>query len=404
MKKILILTNSEHAYQGAGGRTRILSEIAVLKSLQLNIVILCIVPLKKFLKPGNIRKATNMLRHDSKVKVFVIPSIPTSHFVVLAKVSNVINAFILYLISKIFGIEAIHAHGTVIAYSAVLLKKLGSKVRIITDVHGCVSAEYKYESESYEEKWVHWLEEIEKRVIHESDEVIFVSDRMKDYYQNLYHNIFQNTHLINCACNSNPMVPLPMRENKRKELNLEDKIVFVYLGSFRKYQMAEETVNLFIEIKKQIESAHFLILTSHQKQFMQALSLAGVKDIDYTITSVRQEEVPNFLCAADFGFLLRENSIVNMVASPTKYAEYLMSGVPVIITNNIGDYSDFTTLNDTGFVLQNFTCSLELINYVNRTYQKRAHYYQHCFTMASEKLSWNFAGIWLKNIYAFHQK
>lgn len=400
MKNILILTNSEHAYQGSGGRTRIISEIAVLKPLDLNIRILCIIPLRKFLKRAYIKKAASNLSQDSGVIVTVVPSIPTSHFVPMARLSHVLNALFLYIYSKWFTTDAIHAHGNVIALSALLLKKLNRRIRVITDAHGCVSAEYKYEVGDFDKHWVKWLDEIEKKVIQKSDEIIFVSKRMKEYYQNLYQTEIEHARVINCACQDYQKISLSARKYKRRELELDDRIVFVYLGSYRKYQMAEETIQLFAQIKQHISEAHFLILTSHGSLFSNALHKAGILKSDFTIIGVPQEEVRNYLCTADFGFLLREDSVVNNVASPTKFAEYLMSGVPAILTHCIGDYSEFTREYDTGFVMDGFNCTPDFIEYIQSASFKRDFYYDHCYKTASDKLSWRYASIELKNIYA----
>ena len=399
MKNILILTNSEHAYQGSGGRTRIISEIAVLKPLNLNIRILCIVPLKKFLKHVHIKKAASNLSQDSGVSVTVIPSIPTSHFVVLDKLSHGINAILLFFYSKRHKTEIIHAHGNFIAFSALLLKKFNSSIRLITDSHGCVAAEYKYSAENNDVSWVKWLEKIEASVINESDEVIFVSSQMKDYYINIYQRKIQSGHIINCASTIGRQLSITAREKKRKELAIDDKIVFVYLGSYRKYQMVEETIKIFIDIKKQLNSAHLLILTSHREVFLKALEISGLEKSEFTIESVSQNQVQNYLCAADFGFLLRDNSLVNKVSSPTKYAEYLMSGLPVLITEGVGDYSEFTALHNTGFVLRDFLCTPQLVSYVREVFDRREYFFNQCFETACNNLSWQQAGVVLKNIY-----
>ena len=57
--------------------------------------------------------------------------------------------------------------------------------------------------------------------------------------------------------------------------------------------------------------------------------------------------------AADMGILLRENHPLNEVAAPTKFAEYVMTGPLVLISDNIGDYSNFVKRNNLGIVLKN---------------------------------------------------
>ena len=48
-------------------------------------------------------------------------------------------------------------------------------------------------------------------------------------------------------------------------------------------------------------------------------------------------EVNSYLNAADAGFLLREQNPLNEVASPTKFAEYCLTGLPVIMQNTVKD-------------------------------------------------------------------
>ena len=51
------------------------------------------------------------------------------------------------------------------------------------------------------------------------------------------------------------------------------------------------------------------------------------------------------------------------MASPTKIAEYLLTGLPVIVSNHIGDYSNFIRNNDLGMVVNNKIN--DMINFIN---------------------------------------
>ena len=66
---------------------------------------------------------------------------------------------------------------------------------------------------------------------------------------------------------------------------------------------------------------------------------------------VAHHEVTEILAACDYGILIRENTVTNQVASPTKFAEYLASGLPVIISANLGDYSGFVVEHKCGIKL-----------------------------------------------------
>jgi glycosyltransferase involved in cell wall biosynthesis len=56
---------------------------------------------------------------------------------------------------------------------------------------------------------------------------------------------------------------------------------------------------------------------------------------------------------ADFGMLFRKDEIVNRVASPTKFSEYALCGLPVLISDNIGDFSNFIKETGFGYVISN---------------------------------------------------
>jgi hypothetical protein len=42
---------------------------------------------------------------------------------------------------------------------------------------------------------------------------------------------------------------------------------------------------------------------------------------------------------------------MNNVASPTKFAEYMLAGLPTIISPGVGDYTEFVTEKKLGFVV-----------------------------------------------------
>ena len=81
---------------------------------------------------------------------------------------------------------------------------------------------------------------------------------------------------------------------------------------------------------------------------------------------VSPNEVAGYLIAADYGFLVRENSITNRVASPVKFAEYLACGLKILISKDLGDFTEFVERNNLGLVVSesNFEkCTLAQSNF-----------------------------------------
>jgi hypothetical protein len=58
-----------------------------------------------------------------------------------------------------------------------------------------------------------------------------------------------------------------------------------------------------------------------------------------------------FLSKFEYGFLLREECVVNNVSSPIKLAEYLACGVNVIMSSSIKSYYPIVKLYNAGLVL-----------------------------------------------------
>ena len=129
-----------------------------------------------------------------------------------------------------------------------------------------------------------------------------------------------------------------MRSEARKALNIPAGAeVFVYSGQNQKWQMCEETVQIFKKISKKNPQAFLLILTG-QKDYFKTL-IDKYEIANYVIHSSKYEDMPFYLDACDYGFCIRNSSIINRVASPTKVLEYLARNIKPIISEYVGDFS-----------------------------------------------------------------
>jgi glycosyltransferase involved in cell wall biosynthesis len=121
----------------------------------------------------------------------------------------------------------------------------------------------------------------------------------------------------------------------------------------------------------------------------------GLKDKDCTVLSLGPTAVPRYLAAADVGLLPRDENLVNRVASPVKFAEYLASGIPVILSDGIGDYSELVRSGDLGAVLPasvRYTDRARMANVLNGFLSQYAEssvaWRRRCQRVAQESLDW----------------
>lgn len=122
----------------------------------------------------------------------------------------------------------------------------------------------------------------------------------------------------------------------RKELDFSDTdIVILYSGSLVEFQNVDTILSAF-KISSN-PNLKMLILTKDKeiKPLIKKYDLASDK---IKVKSLVYEEIEKYYHAADFGILIRDNTNTNKSAAPTKFAEYVNSGLSLIINSIEADY------------------------------------------------------------------
>jgi hypothetical protein len=138
-----------------------------------------------------------------------------------------------------------------------------------------------------------------------------------------------------------------LRDRVRADLAIApDAVVYVYSGSLVAYQCFDETVAIFRAALAAQRNARLIVLTPEVKRARQICADLSDRVI---CRSVKHAEVNGYLNAADFGMLIRHATPTNVVAFPTKFAEYAMTGLKVVmkeappacvaVARDLGNYS-----------------------------------------------------------------
>ncbi|MEA3174503.1 MAG: hypothetical protein QOF42_1914, partial [Gammaproteobacteria bacterium] len=124
-----------------------------------------------------------------------------------------------------------------------------------------------------------------------------------------------------------------LRQRMRAELGVgNDDPVYVYSGSLAGYQCFEDMVSIFATTLRKRPNAHLIVLTPYVDAARE--KIAGLPADRVVCLAVPNAKVNDYLNAADFGFLLRDDTPVNRVAFPTKFAEYALAGLHVIMKHS----------------------------------------------------------------------
>lgn len=131
--------------------------------------------------------------------------------------------------------------------------------------------------------------------------------------------------------------------------------VIVYVGTFGGFYMTKETADFFGAAKKQNQNTFALILTQSKAEMIQPLlDKYGYTEKDFFIQKVSPDEISKYLSAADIGVSFIKPCYSKLSSSPTKNAEYLAYGLPIVGNTGVGDVGELLEENKVGVVLTEF--------------------------------------------------
>ena len=313
----------------------------------------------KYISPNTIKKIFISLTrktNPSKERSFLVP-IPGS------------NLFFRFFAKNILS-KAVNnysdLHNTVVVaetyFPAIIALLLRDRfnLKVICDVHGAQPEEI---IENKNNKSLSWgkkiifklLNHCERIVYEQSDGIIFVSNAMKNHVESKL-NIKVNNHIIlPCAPNIEFFDEVINKSDTfsiDKLGLLKDKLTMVYSGTLFSYQCIPKMLNLWSEICE-LTDFNFLFLTAQKDEAIKLVNEIWPTNNLHRIRvfSAEKEEIPKILNECDLGFLLRDNSITNKVSYPTKFGEYVSSGLPVVLTQYAGDPTCVAKENDLGIIV-----------------------------------------------------
>ncbi len=262
------------------------------------------------------------------------------------------NVILLWFVCLFIRPSVILARNVIAANMALKVRGKSSVERVCFDGRGAIAAEWKEYDVNVVKSWIAEIDLLEKRAVIDSDFRIAVSEKLVEYWKEVYAYSEQAHVVIPCTLNSNfkekPITLVDIELSRAKFGFNVDDIVLAYSGSTAGWQSFSILYPYL---------SHYLNLGRQYKVIFLAPEEENITKLEQEFPGqvirkwVAHSEVPSVLMACDIGILIREQSITNKVASPTKFAEYLSAGLPVIITENLGDYSSFVAKHNCGYVV-----------------------------------------------------
>jgi hypothetical protein len=261
-------------------------------------------------------------------------------------------------------------HATAIA---AIAKKF-IKFKLIWDARGDAISEF-HETSKGLKKYLRWLAPLKLRAIsrrlllaqENSDYAIFVSDALRRLQGGCLPD--DRTAVVPCVADERLFYFSPeLRAKTRTKLGYANEdVVVTYVGSTAIWQCVPETVEIIEKALHANRNTKALIVSPDYDKFKKSFKSELIDRIIFI--SGKLSDINAYLNASDFGILLRKPGPINHVASPVKYAEYSLAGLPVVTTDAVDQVARF------GRLIENIISPDELISYAllggDRNFRRR---------------------------------
>ena len=241
------------------------------------------------------------------------------------------------------GYDVVHARAHVAAAMGAIAKRL-TGCRLIFDIRGFNPEEY-VDAGVWPENGLNYrlAKRVERRLLAAADGFVVLTEKARDI---LFPGCSDSdskgrpVEVIPCCVDLarfEAAAALP-REQIRRDLGVAGRRVLVYLGALGGFYLTEEMAEFLAAAHRQDASTFSMILTQSQPELIvESLKRLGVPKDAYLVRRVPHHEVPEYLRAADIALSFIKPSYSKLASSPTKIAEYMASGLPIICNAGIGD-------------------------------------------------------------------
>jgi glycosyltransferase involved in cell wall biosynthesis len=259
------------------------------------------------------------------------------------------------------GVGVLHARNHIPALMCALARKFRGG-QLVFDIRGFMPEEYTDAGVWPENGYLYkGLKRVERYLLRVADAFVLLTEKARDI-------VFPGSSDTDTQGRPIEVIPCCVdfarfgtgeqtsRDSLRAELNLGQRRVIVYVGSFGGWYMTDEMTEFLALAHKQDPATFSMILTQSPRQkVVDRLVGLGIEPSNVLVTQVTPDEVPRYLKAADIAISFIKPCYSKQSSSPTKIAEYLASGLPIVCNAGVGDLDKLIEENNVGTLLREFS-------------------------------------------------
>lgn len=264
-------------------------------------------------------------------------------------------------------IDIVHSRVHIPQLMASVARMLSrKKPKLLFDIRGFLPEEYTDAGRWPENGWLYRsVKRVEKWLLNDADGFVVLTEKARDI---LFPGSGEKgldikgrpVQVIPCCVDLDKFKPEPSDTiaATRKEIGATGKFVVAYVGSFGGWYMTHEMMDLFRVAREWRDDAFALVLTQRQPELIETLiRKAGYQTGEFLVKSVAPDEIKRYLSIADVAISFIKACYSKLSSSPTKIAEYLACGLPIIGNRGVGDIDKLINQNGVGALIEGFSTS-----------------------------------------------
>ncbi len=339
MRRFFYLTNNEFysgIYQG-----QVIDMVSYLRVNQnMDIRLVAFLPLKKYMEGRALIK-----RHMPNA--IVLPSAPRQSRGLRWKH----NRYLLYLFCLLYRRKGIVSRNPIATNLALLVKSMGAIDLVCYDGRGAVAAE-SVEYGIYSTGIKREIVALERGAVERSDFRMCITNNLLEYWRTQYNYSGTNYFIIPGTLSRNFssfVLSDDEVEHLRTQMGYSAKdVLLIYSGSTGVWQSFDI---LFDFLVGQLEGNEYVkvLFLSRSDSYIDRLASLYPQRVRRIWTT--PEKVSEMLWVADYGLIIRGDSVTNKVSLPTKFPEYLACGLSILVNWSVEEVSRFVAKHSCGDII-----------------------------------------------------
>jgi len=358
--------------------SQVLFHLALIVRQGLSVSLLVLFPMKWLFSQygATMRKLREVRRYG--IRVFLLPTLNPLRF---------IGRFLLILYAHIIGGSLrimnvwrvptiVQARGIFCGFLAIRMKRLRGVFRVIFDMRAEEVSELQFKllQEGFTPTKAAYLlnsaRKMQLAALRGADIWLMVSLKLRAYVEEKLGLHNSSTWVIPSSARVDIFrYDAERRTQMRQKLNLKC-FVLGYSGSLSPWQKVDKVMDILNYIRRTGCQATLLLLTRDTEKAKRLAEEKGCMAFT-RILSCDYHQLGDHIMCFDVGFLLRDRMMLNHVASPTKFAEYMLCGVPAFISAGIGDLENIVQSQKVGVLVHDLSDDGEIGRVVDQLLQMR---------------------------------